>query len=62
MADAAKVDELMADETVQAVAAMEPVAIDAKALVTEALEKCGNDLPSAREYIAKEAANTDRKA
>lgn len=62
MADAAKVDELLKDETIQAVAALEPIALDPKKLVTEALEEAGGDIPTARGIIEKKAADTDRKA
>jgi hypothetical protein len=61
MAEPAKVEELMKDETIQAVAALEPVALDPKKLVTEALEEAGGDIPTARELIQKKAADTDRK-
>ena len=61
MADAGKVEELLKDETIQAVAALEPVALDAKKLVTEALEEAGNDLDTARAKIAEKVADTGRK-
>lgn len=50
------------DETIQAVAALEPVALDPKKLVTEALDEAGGDIPTARDIIQKKVADTDRKA
>ena len=61
MADAAKVEQLLKDETVQAVAALEPIALDPKKLVEESLAEAGNDLDTARQKIAEKAADTARK-
>lgn len=91
MADAGKVEEMLKDETIQALASLEPVKIDPKKarhhrhsplspqyhtpcvraltlarrlgtqLVTEALEASGNDIDTARQYVADKAADTSRK-
>ena len=61
MVDDAKVAELMKDETVQAVASLEPVPLDPKKLATDALEAAGGDLDTAREKMVELVQNTDYK-
>eukprot|EP00420_Gonyaulax_spinifera_P031226 CAMPEP_0197870338 /NCGR_PEP_ID=MMETSP1439-20131203/1088_1 /TAXON_ID=66791 /ORGANISM="Gonyaulax spinifera, Strain CCMP409" /LENGTH=63 /DNA_ID=CAMNT_0043489233 /DNA_START=86 /DNA_END=277 /DNA_ORIENTATION=+ len=61
MADPAKLEEMLKDETVTAVAHLEPVAIDPKVAATKALEACDNDVAKAKEWLAEKIKDVEFK-